>query len=361
MKNSSSLRLLASLGITGILVFLFQNFTELKIQATDYRYSVFHLKNLSELGAQSMAYGVTAEGEAMGHSLGDDGLWHSVIWSPDGTPRDLGVRPEFDFSKRRPANAIAQPYSAKGVWITSFPKSLWINKKECRESCNIEDLARHYELGHRVTAKKLDSYLISMGEIKNLGHIRGSSRTFSVGVNNNRQIVGWYFDDSTQLSQGFLWEKGKLKSLGAPKDGFSEAHDINDLGQIVGMAYSPKLGQRPVIWSQVGDDFKAMDLFASLDKRGMEGEAYSINNQGDVIGEAQIQGQKKPFIWNVKDGLRDLNKLTEESDPLSEKQKWTLESARGINRCGRIVGWGKSSEGTGQAYMLKPLQPLPGC
>ena len=97
------------------------------------------------------------------------------------------------------------------------------------------------------------------------------------GINNQRQIVGEYVNESGFTSP-FLWQGGTLIPLGVLPDGqFGAAYDINDRGQIVGTGNSGDEG-RAILW----DNGRVINL-GTL-PGGDFSEARGINNRGDIAG-----------------------------------------------------------------------------
>jgi hypothetical protein len=66
--------------------------------------------------------------------------------------------------------------------------------------------------------------------------VPNSPLTEATGLNNLSQVVGDYFDSSTNQFRGFLWEKGVFSTIDAPFPGvqLTALNDINDHGDIVG-------------------------------------------------------------------------------------------------------------------------------
>jgi probable HAF family extracellular repeat protein len=107
----------------------------------------------------------------------------------------------------------------------------------------------------------------------------------------------------------------------------SFALGINDSGIIVGMDWTSAGGTRAVRWLPpvtVGGVYIKEDL-------GVSGDAYDINNVGEIVGQNCVPGQVcKPFYW-LKGVLKDLPML----------QPVRGGGARAINENGDVIGWSR--------------------
>lgn len=82
---------------------------------------------------------------------------------------------------------------------------------------------------------------------------------------------------------------------------------------------------------------------------GGDSEAYAINDFGQTVGSAVKLPGRRAFFYSAGK-LNDLNDLLPEVDQLDQ---WSLESARGINRSGAIVGTG-THRGVKRAFIALP-------
>jgi len=117
------------------------------------------------------------------------------------------------------------------------------------------------------------------------------------GINGSKQIVG-FSEHAGAGIRAFLFKKGVVQDLGAfPGGGISYAIGINNRGDVVGAAYLDASG--------VGN-FRAMlytDRFGIQNLNDLIGpasgwvlrEATSINNQGQIVGWSEFNGQEHAF------------------------------------------------------------------
>jgi probable HAF family extracellular repeat protein len=341
-----------------VVFFLYQNFSEIRIHPANYQYQLIELQHLSPTKAHSEAFGINAKGEVMGQSMGDDGLWHTVRWSPEGKVKDLGVRTE---NKKDKMVFYDQPFSPKGVWIG--PSTRDFGKREvqnCTGECRLlGELSEELQLGY----KSGGGFLRVRGQnLSPIAPLERGSEVFPSSVNAHMEVVGR--SSTSRGTHAFYWKDGKTVDLGAAKGGISIANDINDLGQIVGETLDDNHNMRPVLWSVDGDRVSALDLSKGVGSADghVQGRASAINDEGEVVGVLTADRQTRPFLWSADRGLRDLNRLASDADPLNGARKWILEDGRGINNCGQIIGWGRKVAGAGgYSVLLKPLVSKPGC
>jgi probable HAF family extracellular repeat protein len=148
-----------------------------------------------------------------------------------------------------------------------------------------------------------------------------------------------------------LWRDGAWADLGVLAGDFSIAAALNAGGQVAGAStYSLyPFGRRAARWQEG----RVTDLgtLPGLD----QSEAHALDDAGQVVGTAYRDGRgeqpRRAFLW--RDGaLVDLN------DSVPPGSGWTLESATGINARGQIVGSGRYA-GQRRAFLLTPIAPGP--
>ncbi|MBO0684928.1 MAG: hypothetical protein J2P45_17395, partial [Candidatus Dormibacteraeota bacterium] len=159
--------------------------------------------------------------------------------------------------------------------------------------------------------------------------VPGSSLTFAIGLNNREQVVG-YYDDAAGATHGFLRDqRGRITTIDVPGALNSENFAINDQGQIVGtysVQPSPP-GSPGTFGPQIGFLRDARGKFTTLRFPGsIYTEAHDINNLGQVVGEwGDTAGGIHGFRW-------DKGRFTSIDVPGS-----ALATATGINDRGQIV------------------------
>jgi probable HAF family extracellular repeat protein len=165
-----------------------------------------------------------------------------------------------------------------------------------------------------------------------LNQLPGHTDSGASGINNSGIVVGssLNYNMDPWTSTAVYWNKGKVFPL-PPLDGapFSIAHGVNDSGQIVGASgvIDPQ-STRAVLWS-ASPKAGVMDL-GTLG--GEQSVAYDINEWGQIAGIAQtVLGDWCPVLWN---GMDPVELPVPDHDAVG--YAWSL------NNCGQIVGFSGS-------------------
>lgn len=207
--------------------------------------------------------------------------------------------------------------------------------------------------------------------INNAGQIVGTSRTLGGflwekgvftplpflprAINNKSQVIG-----QADLNRPVLWQQGQIIPLEplASAIGGGAVEAINGKGQVVGTIQMPAAGGRDgfrFAHACVWQNGRLQDL-GTLGGTGSQ--ALSINNRGEIVGNADtptiIQTGFGPnhlfHAFLYRDGkMLDLNSL------LPPGTDWELHQATSINDLGQIVGYGYKGGDLGtHAYLLSP-------
>lgn len=176
---------------------------------------------------------------------------------------------------------------------------------------------------------------------KNASYVAGySGITFAWGSPNAEDppILG------TEVPQAFMWHDGVMHELGAlynpafvnRRHGHSEAHGVNDHGQVVGFSIIHRAGAyHAFLWENgVMRDITPDPVSADITR------AFDINNKSQVVGDAAAATAltvswptRSAFLWQA-DTTQDLGML----------DGHTASSARAINEHTQIVGWSGVTE-----------------
>lgn len=163
-------------------------------------------------------------------------------------------------------------------------------------------------------------------------------------INNLGQVAGWGYDLAT--FDAVLWDSGQIINLGP-----GAAHDVNDLGQVVGVIDNSEGDKVAFLWQDLNGngqiDPGEMQLLGAL-PGGLDSVARGVNNLGQVVGSSRhvliVDGEPyeypRGFLWE-NGSMTDLGALAEDIPS-------TIAYA--INDVGQIVGDTRWADGQGGYY-----------
>jgi probable HAF family extracellular repeat protein len=176
----------------------------------------------------------------------------------------------------------------------------------------------------------------------------GGNNGVAMAISNRGEVAG-FAENSTpdpgcptpQVLQfnPVVWEKGvihELPTFGGDPDGV--AQQINDNGEVVGGSGTCATFNADFLYNLVPvhallwEKGKATDLGNLGGQTGQAGGniAYDINNQGQVVGNSDLQGDTTfdAFLWTWKTGMQDLHTLSGD----------VASTSISINDAGSVVG-----------------------
>lgn len=258
-------------------------------------------------GTMSLAFDLNNAGQVIGYSEMPDVTYHAFIWA-DGSMRDLGPRLNGGCSYGFGINNHGQ---AAG-WVTD----------------NLGESPFVYDNDAMTAPDSPQPYLSYACDINDLG-----------------QVVGGVGPDA------FMWDHGATRNLGNLGGG-TEAHCINNLGQVVGQGTNTQGYARAFLW-----DNGMMRELGTLggNTSGLVRGGMTINDLGQIVGGADDANcQQRAFLWQSGQ-MWDINNLLDQSGV-----GWSLTYASGVNNLGQIVGYGINPSGEAEAFLLTPVpEPSP--
>ena len=195
----------------------------------------------------------------------------------------------------------------------------------------------------------------SNGKISDLGTL-GGYQGIAFDVNNAGQVTGmatntipdpYSFLGGTQ-SHAFFLEGGALRDLGTLGGPDSFGQFINNLGQIAGFSFTssnPGVTGLPPFDAFLWDKKNGMRDLGNFG--GTQANPYRLNNRGELVGALSLAGEQEwhPFLWNGTD-LIDLGNLS-----------GSYGQADWINEAGDVVGLSFYADGEGRAVLWAHEDP----
>jgi probable HAF family extracellular repeat protein len=199
------------------------------------------------------------------------------------------------------------------------------------------------------------------GKIRSLGTF-GGNHSLVANINNHGQIVGLALNgipdrfsmydlfllessNGTQ-ARAFLWEDGHKRDLGTLGGPDAFATFVNEHGQVIGVSYTNSTPNPasgiPTVHPFLWQRGSMIDLGSF---GGTSAGVSGLNNRGQVIGSSNLEGDQfaDPFLW--EDGsLIDLFTNTVGGNPFF---------ANALNDAGEIVGGGAFPEHPFDAYVWR--------
>jgi uncharacterized delta-60 repeat protein len=242
-----------------------------------------------------------------------------------------------------------------------------------------------------VVGKAGDAFLYGNGPLHSIGRLPGGNTSFAYAINNEGQIAGDSLTSNPSITHAFRFNvNGAIEDLGTLGGSQSNAFGINNLGDVVGLAYAADgvshaflytdghmvdIGQ---VWGpaasmarDVNDSGQVVGYgyFLGLQPRhaflysngkiidlqtlgGISSAAMSINERGQIVGDSNTSsGADHAFVYS-NGRMQDLNSL------IPDSSGWVLQQASGINNTGQIAGTGVVN-GRQHAFLLTPVQAPP--
>jgi probable HAF family extracellular repeat protein len=175
----------------------------------------------------------------------------------------------------------------------------------------------------------------------------GRGQTFAYGINGSGQVVGTYFNPSSQPAEttdhGFLYSSGTYTTLDYPANNRTDAYGINDSGEIVGY-YSNSgpgtTGSHGFLYS--GGSYTSFD-YPPIGGILNQTFAQGINDADQIVGYYLGPGGDHGFLYSGG------NFTTLDVNGSSARAGSTV--AHGINASGQIVGEYVDSGGTSHGFL----------
>src|SRR5215469_1716556 len=185
------------------------------------------------------------------------------------------------------------------------------------------------------------AFVFSHGNLLDLGTLGGTNSTANA-INNGGAVVGNSETSSPGVTEAFIYRGGGLRSLGTLGGKNSYAVAINEEGLVVGSANTADGTTHAFLF----DDGNMRDL-GTLG--GNNSDAFGINENAEIVGRAQFAtGDPRTHAFFLgRCQMIDLN------SSIPSDSGWVLQEARAINENGEIVGIGQH-QGQAHSFLLVP-------
>jgi probable HAF family extracellular repeat protein len=293
-------------------------------------YTVVDLGTLRPGSAR--VHDINSEGQvvgASGYPHGSD--THAFFWTKKGGIRDLGFLPGGDYSVASGLNDAGQVVGTSNSQ-NGMRAFLWTVQSGMMPLANLSasdasSASAINQLGQIAGASGGHAVVWTAGTVNDLGTLDGAWSE-AHGINNTGQIVG--VADTRTGPHAFLWTNGgPMQDLGTlAGDSSSRANRISDQGVVVGASEGLE-GVQAFMWTR-----KAGMQPVGVLQGGGYSEAFGVNDLGQVVGQSESLLGTRAFLWTAGT-ITDLNDLVPQLPAGT-----ILTGAFSINNNGEIVAFG---------------------
>lgn len=287
--------------------------------------------------ASSTAYDINGAGQVVGTYGAGSGM-HGFLWT-SGTLTDLGTLGGANSSAVRIndlGQIVGSADTADGTHAFFYSGGMMIDLGTLGGPSSSARGINNAGMVAGAASWSGSPYLLDRafswngGSLNNLDTLPNGDQSMANGINSAGHIVGSSAistdDPPEHPAHAFYYANGAMHDLGTLGGISSSASAINDLDQIVGTSGTTNF----YVWHAFLFKSGAMRDLGALMVDGYS-DAFDINGLGQVVGSAEVVGGTHGFLYEGG-SLLDLNSLI---DPASG---WTIDDARGINDAGQIAG-----------------------
>ena len=177
----------------------------------------------------------------------------------------------------------------------------------------------------------------------------GSGST-AMAINNAGEIAGvssGFADNGGGVVRAVIWQDGAIRDIGTLGGLHSTANALNNQGEVVGWAEVRDQLTVAFLWKDEAMHQLAM-LSNGLAAPGNGTQAAAVNDYGQIVGSAlNSKGESRAVIW-------ENGKITDLNDLIDAGKGLVLTQATAINNGGQIVVEQQTADRTAKSFLLTP-------
>lgn len=319
----------------------------------------------------SSARGVSWDGSVVVGETNSTGLGQAFRWTESTGMVGLGFLPGD------PDDNAAADVSADGSVVVGYQFTDNLQAFRWTQSTGMVALSGFHDTD-AVGVSADGSVIVGIGDLDPLGDgnyqaYRWTEATGMVGlgslssthpgshgtdVSADGSVVVGESRSDTAVAEAFRWTEatGMVSLDPGGTLGGSRANGVSSDGSIAAGWVDTPSGRRSFRWTQA----TGMELLESIPGGDPRSSAFSVSDDGVVVGTSFGGSEGVAFIWDETHGMRDLREvLIDEYGLGDELAGWSLSTARAISPDGRnIVGVGIGPNHHPEAWIVR-LVPEP--
>lgn len=301
--------------------------------------------DLGTLGGSSSASDINTWGVVTGRSATFDERTYAIVTTPHDTMRALQVSGDGDafgmsINDRGDVAGIADAAGGRNGFLYAGGAARDLGPGWPQSLNNLRDVAGWAWWPPDAPAESVAMAWNANGVARLLGP--AGKRGEALDVNDRGEVVGWMADPGG-VAHAVIWEPdGTVVDLGFGGGIASTAVAINEIGDVAGFRYAADSKAHAFIWRS---DTGMTDLFPP----DVESQATDLNNAGEIVGvtiERDGEYRAIPFVWDAESGATTL------ANPIGNTGRTSA-----INDLGEIVGYANEPVYEGASHALWWYQP----
>jgi uncharacterized membrane protein len=240
--------------------------------------------------SSGLALGVNDAGTVVGGVTESSGRFRAVIWT-SGAPSLVGPVDSLAFGVNADGVAVGRSQDRPVRWIAGAASELGAPSDPPAQAEGINDAG--VAVGAS-TGPVTAPYVWRNGAGSSLPLPEGDTSGEAYTVNRNGVIAGWTMP-SSGISRAVVWDVAGAHVLATPS-GWQQAaaSSVNTAGDVVGVAFGGEAGTRAVIW-RGGAPVDLNSLVAGASGWDLN-EAFQIDEAGRIVGFGVHDGVERGYL-----------------------------------------------------------------